>query len=155
MPGRDANLTGPQHQGPGEFTTAYGSQDLAAASGAIFTVTGMVKVRNIVGAVTTVLATSTSLAIFAGATAVTASTAILTLTTLTALVRVNATLTSPLIAVAGGTGSLYTSPTELLIGSAGSTTTISATLNGSGTGVIRWGLEYLPMTEGAKILAAQ
>ena len=67
MPGRDANLTGPQHQGPGEFTTAYGSQDLAAASGAIFTVTGMVKVRNIVGAVTTVLATSTSLAIFAGA----------------------------------------------------------------------------------------
>ena len=72
MPGIDANLYGPQHAGGtvGQVTSC--NQDLAAANGNIFTVTGVIKIKNLVGTVSTVLATSTSLRLFAGATAITA-----------------------------------------------------------------------------------
>ena len=156
MPGRDANLYGPMHQtGATDWQVAICNQDLAAANGNIFTITGLIRTRHIVGTVTTVLATSTSLRLFAGATAMTASTTITTLTTTTAL-HIGATaLTSALVSVVGGTASVAPTPVEVLVGSAGSTTTMKASLDASGTGVISWSLEYLPLSVGAKATAAQ
>lgn len=154
MPGLDANLIGPQHSGGTMWQVAYGTQNLAAASGAIFTVSGICNVRNIIGVVTTVLATSSSLSLAANATVISASVAITTLTTLTMLMRESATNTA-ITKIVTGAASLHADPTQLLVGSAGSVTTINAALDASGTGVISWALEYLPLSSGCRVVAAQ
>jgi hypothetical protein len=155
MAGRDANLTGPQHQGGNDgYQVVTLPQSLAAASGAIATISGIVKIRNIVGTVTTVLATTTSLRVFIGATAITASTTITTLTTLTLLLRETA-IASVLTAIATSIPSLHAHPTDLIAGTAGSLVTITASLDASGTGVISWGLEYTPLSPAARIVATQ
>lgn len=131
------------------------NQNLAAASGTIFTVTGTVKMRNLVGHVTTVIGTATSLQIHAGATVMTASTDITTITTLTLLIRETAT-NAALTKIASHTHSIHAAPTDSLIGSAGGgTTNIIGTLNASGTGVISWMLEWFPMSVNANVVAAQ
>lgn len=156
MAGVDALLIGPQHQGGRQagYLVTTCSQSMAAASGAIFTVTGVIKMRNLVGSVSTVIATTTSLQIAAGATTLTASTTITTNTTLTLLLRETA-LASALTEIASNTGSLHADPTPIILGSPGSVTTISGTLDASGTGVIDWALEWVPLSPNAKVVAAQ
>lgn len=136
------------------FQLAVCNQNMAAASGAIFTVNGIIKVRNIVGNVTTVIGTASSLNLLANATAICASTTITTITTLTMLLRESATNVA-LTKIVTNAGSLHAAPTDMILGSAGSTTTINATIDASGTGVIQWALEYFPLSAGVKVTAAQ
>lgn len=154
MAGRDANLTGPQHTGGDGYQVAMCNQDMAAANGNIYTITGIVKIRHIIGTVNTVIATTTTLRLFVGATAICASTTITTTTTLTILVRETA-IASVLTPIVTNIPSLHAAPTELIAGTANSVVTVLASLNASGTGVIQWGLEYLPLSPGAKVVAAQ
>lgn len=154
MAGRDANLFGPQHVGGDGYQLAICNQDMAAANGNIFTITGIVKLRNMIGTVNTVIGTTTTLRLFVGTTAICASTTITTTTTLTILVRETA-LASVLTPIVTNIPSLHAHPTDLISGTANSVVTILASLNASGTGVIQWGLEYIPLTPGAKIVAAQ
>jgi hypothetical protein len=154
MAGRDVLLTGSANAGGDGFQLATCAQNLAFASGAIFTITGIVAVRNIVGTVTTVVGTSTSLTLKANATQISAIVDITTITTLTMLMRESATNTA-LTKIVTGAASLHAAPTDMLMGSAGSLTTINAVLDASGTGVINWALEYFPLAAGAKVVAAQ
>lgn len=154
MPGRDANLFGPQHGGGEGFQLAICNQNLAAASGGIFTVTGIIVIRNFVGNVTTVVGTATSLTLKSNAVQIAAIVDITTITTLTMLMRESATNTALTKIVTGG-ASLHAAPTDMLLGSAGSVTTINSVLDASGTGVIQWALEWFPLSGGAKVVAAQ
>ena len=125
----------------------------------LFTVTGSVMVNLVVGEVTTVVATTTTMKLrdttnsvdLCAATTITSDAdGTMYLFSGVASETLNSGVT-PVIGVAykttGGT-------TPVILGNAGGSSTISHVLDGAGTGNVLWTMYYLPISSGASVAAA-
>lgn len=152
--GKDALLKGAQHTQNAEGWRLTEVPFNLASGATIANITGIVKIRNVVGRCTTVLATSSSLQLLISDSTITASTDIVGHTTVMILARESAT-NAVLTEVSTPVASLWAAPTELVVGRANGSTTLEAKLNASGTGVINWTIEWTPLSSNAAIVAAQ
>lgn len=152
--GRDALLTGAQHtQNTEGWRLTLVPCNLASAA-AVATITGVIKIRNVVGRCTTAVGTTTSIQLSMGGTAMTASSDVVSLATTAILVRESGTATV-LTELTEPVSSLLAAPTELLVGGSSAGTVFSVLKNASGTGVIAFSIEWTPLTAGAGIVADQ
>lgn len=150
---------GAYHPGLGYRITKTSNLADGAGTDALFTVTGSVMVNLLVGEVTTVVATTTTMKL----TDTTNTVDLCAATTITsdadgtmylfsgvASEALNSGVT-PVIGVAykttGGT-------TPVILGNSGGSSTISHILDGAGTGAVLWTMYYLPLNSGATVAAA-
>jgi hypothetical protein len=153
--GRDALLIGAQHTVNAEGWRVTVVPCNFASAAAVATITGIVKIRNIVGRCTTAIATTTSIQLSMAGTAMTASTDVVGHGTTMILLRESGTATV-LTEVTTPVGSLWAAPTEYIAGQAGSASGILSVLkDASGTGVINWAIEWTPLSSNAGIVADQ
>ena len=153
--GRDALLQGAAHRQNAEgWQLTIVPCNLASAA-AIATITGIVKIRTIVGRCTTVVATTTSVQLSMAGTAMTASTDVVGHGPTMILLRESGTATV-LTEVTTPVGSLWADATAYIAGQAGNASGILSLLkDGSGTGVINWAIEWTPLSSNAAIVADQ
>jgi len=152
--GRDALLIGAQHRTNAEGWNLTVIPCNFASAAAVATITGVIKIRNIVGRCTTAIATTTSIQLSMGGTAMTASTDVVGLATTAILLRESGTATV-LTELTEPVGSLWAAPTEYVAGGSSAGTILSVLKNASGTGVISFTLEWTPLTANAAVVADQ
>ena len=153
--GRDALLIGAQHTQNAEGWRLTVVPCNLASAAAVATITGVIKIRNIVGRVTTAVGTTTSIQLSMAGTAMTASTDVVGATTVMIYLRETGTATV-LTEITTPVGSLHAAPTEYIAGQTGSASGILSVLkDGSGTGVINWAIEWTPLSSNAGIVADQ
>ena len=146
------------------YTPGYGyrvtaTNNLATDNDSLFDVTGKILITLLVGEVTTLLATTTTLLLriktsnvpLCAATTITDD-ADGTMYVLTG--DVGSVLNGAETPVIGVASSNSLGPFPVIVGNAGTTCVIETDLNGAGTGVIAWTLFYIPLDPGAAVTAS-
>ncbi len=133
--------------------------DIASDPDALFVVTGKVLITLMVGEVTTVIATTTTLNLRVAST----NESLCQNTTITNdILATMYILTGDIADDLNGTGLAQARvasvqdnpPSQLVVGLAGGSLTIEQNLNAAGTGAITWDLFYIPLEDDAKVEAA-
>lgn len=156
-----AGTKGVQVFNAGQFDSASGTYKVyrataalpATTASAIFTVTGRVKIIDIKGVVTTVIQTQANNTKLIANPTVGADVDLCAVNDITAdavgtVYSITGTLANAMVATTSGAGVFQAAPLTVEAG------TIDLSCAATNTGSVSWYIEYLPITAGAKIVAA-